>query len=363
MASIHPNASKRFPDAHKVRYRLQKRAGSTTFETFEKAERFVRMIDDYGIEEALIKVGLGDQPQRASGMTVAQCLERYIAQRPSGKTRAKYRLAARKHINPTLGGTRINQLTTEEIQLWVNKIAPKFSGATLTAVYMPLNASLNEATARGEIRTNPARKASPSNSNGVRLPRLARKRMPIFLSESEYQLLLAAVPDHYQLFVEFMYESGCRIGETCAILPHWVNLGTGKVTINSSYSQGEDGSYEIGLTKSLESTREIGMPRRILDSLDLSGEYVFTTPSGDIIEPHNFRETYWSRACRKSGLPKHRWPRPHDLRHTHASRLLDAGIPLPAIQKRLGHADVMTTLAMYGHVAADAEERILKALG
>ena len=53
-----------------------------------------------------------------------------------------------------------------------------------------------------------------------------------------------------------------------------------------------------------------------------------------------------------------------DLRrkNTHASWLLDAGLSLPAIQKRLGHADVMTTLRMYGHPATDSEDKILAAL-
>lgn len=364
MASVHPNPSNRFPDAHKVRYRHDNgRAGGTTFPTRENAERFVRMIADYGTVEALAKVGLSDQPQRATGMTVAQCLERFISQRPNGKTRAKYRLAARKHINPTLGTARIHQLTSEDIQLWVNKIAPKFTGSSLGCVYMPLNAALNEAVARGEITTNPARKAGPTTPNGVKLPRLARKRAPIFLTADEYRLLLKAIPNAYKLFVEFLYESGCRIGEACALMPTRVNLDTGRVIFDCTYSQGERGGYVIGLTKSMESSREVAMPPRILERLDLTGEYVFMTPEREIIGPHNFRETYWSKACRDSGLPKHRWPRPHDLRHTHASRLIDAGISLPAIQKRLGHADVMTTLRMYGHPSAGAEDAILTALG
>lgn len=363
MPSIHPNPSERFPDGHKVRYRHSpSRAGATTFENRGDAERFVRMIADYGLDEALAKIGLGNQPQRASGMTVAKCMERFIAQRPSAKTRAKYRMSARLHINPTLGTRRINQLTSEDIQLWVNSIAPKFSGATLAAVYMPLNAALNEAVARGEIRANPARKASATNPLGVKLPRLPRKRMPIFLTADEYRLLLKAIPDPYKLFVDFMYESGCRIGEACALRPMCVNLDTGKVIFDSTYSQAEDGGYVIGLTKSRESFREIAIPERILKRLDLSGEYVFTTPGGNIISPHNFREIHWKVACRESGLPKHRWPRPHDLRHTHASRLIDAGISPPAIQQRLGHADVTTTLTMYSHPAADSESRILAAL-
>src|ERR1700739_4506606 len=53
---------------------------------------------------------------------------------------------------------------------------------------------------------------------------------------------------------------------------------------------------------------------------------------------------------------------PHDLHHAHATWLLDAGVSLPAIHKRLGHAEVMTTLGMYGHPATDSEDRILAAL-
>ena len=75
------------------------------------------------------------------------------------------------------------------------------------------------------------------------------------------------------------------------------------------------------------------------------------------INGDSFRCNVWIPAVEASGLPPHRQPHIHDLRHTHASWLLDAGLSLPAIQKRLGHADVMTTLAMYGHPATDTKTR------
>ena len=44
----------------------------------------------------------------------------------------------------------------------------------------------------------------------------------------------------------------------------------------------------------------------------------------------------------------------HDLRHSHASALIAAGIPLPVIQRRLGHESIQTTVDVYGHLAPEA---------
>ena len=55
------------------------------------------------------------------------------------------------------------------------------------------------------------------------------------------------------------------------------------------------------------------------------------------------------------GLPEG-WS-PHWLRHTHASALLLAGVPLHVVSRRLGHADVQTTMDLYGWVTEDAELR------
>ena len=57
------------------------------------------------------------------------------------------------------------------------------------------------------------------------------------------------------------------------------------------------------------------------------------------------------------GLPAD-WT-PHWLRHTHATALLLAGVPQHVVMRRLGHADVQTTLSTYGWVTQDAEMRTL----
>jgi len=367
MASVHPSASKRFPEAHKVRYRFDDGpSGATNFPDRAQAEQFVRMIGDYGLPEALRRINQPMQPKRlASGPTVNECLERYIAQRPNPDTRDKYRRTARLHISPTLGKIRINKLTTEDVQLWLNSLPG--TGHYVEHVHMVLKVALAAAVARGEIQTNPARKSSRVAQHGVQLPRTSSKKDPVFLDGDEYALVLKAIPARYQTFVEFLADTGCRLGEATALTPADVNLDTGKVRLNKSYSRrsaGDGGSrpFTVGTTKTKKSEREISAPQRLLERLDLSGEFVFTNSDRGPINGDSFRCNVWIPAVKASGLKSHRQPRIHDLRHTHASLLIDAGVSLPAVQKRLGHADVMTTLAMYGHPAADSEERILEAL-
>ena len=84
---------------------------------------------------------------------------------------------------------------------------------------MVLKVALAAAVARGEIKTNPARKASRVAQDGVRLPRKRSKHEPVFLSRDEYALLLKAIPRRYQTFVEFLFATGCRLGEACALDP------------------------------------------------------------------------------------------------------------------------------------------------
>ena len=92
-------------------------------------------------------------------------------------------------------------------------------------------------------------------------------------------------------------------------------------------------------------------------------ELVFSTLEGDMLSPDNFSRD-WRRTLRARKLPLCSF---HALRHTHASMLLNAGVDVLTVSRRLGHAKASVTLDTYGHkvegadqAATAAIERVLK---
>lgn len=357
MASVKRYVGAGGQETWRVRYRLRGHSSSKTFANERSARAFGEMVDRWGPEQALEFIKEPTTTRTKSG-TVADCVERYAALR-SPKTAKHYRDQARLHINPALGTVPIAKLTPETVQLWINSLS--MSASTVRLVHSILSGSLVLAVARREIPSNPAAKKSKSNPTGIRLPRTRPVVEPIFLTHDEYRMVLKANREHYQPLIEFLAGTGCRIGEALALTPSDVNMKTGKVKFNKTFSRDETGHYAIRPSKTESSEREIAVPRRILEQLDLSHPTVFTNRKGQPLIAHQFRAS-WTLAVRNSGLPEHRQPRIHDLRHTHASWLLDAGVSLHAIKNRLGHSDIMTTLQIYGHAAEDSESRILDVL-
>jgi integrase len=368
MASIAPQPSKRFPNGQKVRYRHPDgSAGGLTFADLKSAEKFVKMVDALGVAEALERVGKAARLQPAvvapTSPTVATTVDRYAATRPSADTRHKYRIIARCTINPVLGDIPITELTVETVQSWLNGLT--LADSTIQQAHMLLRAALTAAVDRDELAVNPARKARRTGSSGVQLPRRQSGKKPVFLSAAEEALVVAAMPERYRVLTEFLLATGARIGEALALTPG--DISDGKVTISHSYSRRADAdgsgrSNQLGAVKTVAGERTIAVPAAVLDKLDLGGALVFTNDTGGPINADSFRQHVWLPAMVDSGLPAHRRPRIHDCRHTHASKLLDKGIPIAAVSQRLGHANVAVTLSIYTHVAADAEERILAAL-
>jgi integrase len=74
---------------------------------------------------------------------------------------------------------------------------------------------------------------------------------------------------------------------------------------------------------------------------------VFRSKTGGALWHSSYYEKVWTPACEKAGVPR---PRIHDLRHTHASWLIEQGASLEQVQDQLGHESILTTRKVYGHL-------------
>lgn len=159
-----------------------------------------------------------------------------------------------------------------------------------------------------------------------------------------------------------------------ALRPSDVNRTDSTVRIARAWKQ--DGTrYTMGPPKTQKSNRTINVPEAVLDGLDYSHEWLFTTTKGQPIRLSSWRTNVWnkSRARAQATDPQNankavltKSPTPHDLRHTCASWMIQAGVPLPVIQAHLGHESITTTVDRYGHLdrtshaaAADAIAEML----
>lgn len=85
---------------------------------------------------------------------------------------------------------------------------------------------------------------------------------------------------------------------------------------------------------------------------------VFSKPNEPVPDYSNWRKAVWLPAIKRAGLAG---TKIHDLRHTYASWLLQAGVPLAEVGKLLGHADPSTT-QVYAHLAETPTAHIFAAL-
>ena len=179
----------------------------------------------------------------------------------------------------------------------------------------------------------------------------------VFLEPGEYQILREEISEYWRPLVDFLVTSGARWSEVTALRPRDVDRAAGTVRISRAWKKAEGGGYEVGPTKTRKSVRTINIPAQVLDQLDYSNHYLFTNSgrgranSDGVVRNANFAPHVWHPAvarAQSNGLTKR--PRIHDLRHTCASWLIQAGRPLPAIQAQLGHESIVTTVSVYGHL-------------
>ena len=162
--------------------------------------------------------------------------------------------------------------------------------------------------------------------------------------------------------------TGLRRGELLGLRWGDLDLQKGLLFVRRSLTrvrQGESYVIQEGPTKSRSSRRTIDLSPDIVQALlrhpagdDPTRDYVFRSRTGGPIDPSNL-DTSFRRDLAAAGLPEVRF---HDLRHTHASLLIAAGVHPKAIQARLGHASIQTTLNIYGHLMPSAFEGVGKHL-
>lgn len=346
MASLRPGTRKDGSTYTQVRYRLNGKETSTSFDDAAQAVEFKRMCDQLGPAKAMEVLESTDASTRH--YTLGAWLNHYLDHKTGVEksTIYDYRKVVEKDIAPVLAEIPLAALTAEDVAKWVRWLADErgLAEKTIRNKHGFLSSALNVAASAGHIKSNPA----VGGAGLVAVPRTERAEM-VFLTGEQYSKLHDNIALRWQPLVEFLVASGARWGEVTALRPSDVNRDDCTVRISRAWKRTyESGGYALGAPKTNRSRRTINVDPAVLDKLDYSGEWLFANTRGAPVRGHNFHENHWQPAIKRSGLDVK--PRIHDLRHTCASWLIAAGVPLPAIQQHLGHESIQVTVGVYGHL-------------
>jgi integrase len=351
---------------YRVRWRQDGTYQSETFGTHAAAVQFRGLVDAAGQQyppDWRPGAGFVEPEPPDEVPTLAQWAERAIAtrSRANDRTRADYRRQIARHLPPELADAPIDALTREQMGAWIIGLGATLEPKSIRNLHGLMSSILSDAVDAGLIPRNPVRGLVTS------LPS-ARKADPVFLTPAEFAALLDVTPEHWRPLVQFFARTGARFGEAIALDVEQVDLARAVVRIDRAVKRGAAGTFYVGSTKSRRSRRSVAIDETLVDVLRplVEGRHdgcVFTTPDGHRVAHSNFTNRVWYPILDAAEPVIHKRPRVHDLRHTHASWLIAAGVSLPAIQSRLGHESITTTIDLYGHLMPDADRDATAALG
>ena len=281
------------------------------------------------------------------------------------------------HIVPFIGQTLLSKLTVPAVREFEDRMRKEGrSTAMIKKVLTSLGSILSDACERGLAMRNPVRDIRGSRKGRDRRQEKRQKgRLEVGVdipTREEIKALVGALDDHWRPLLVTAIFTGMRSSELRGLRWQDVNLKKGEINVN----QRADQYKEIGPTKSEAGVRTIPVPPLVVNALKKhqlrqtnKTELVFANPEGEPRSHINIINKGLIPAMIGGGvvvgagkdedgnpIQKAKYTGLHALRHFYASWLInrkeDGGLGLPAkmVQERLGHASIVMTMDVYGHL-------------
>lgn len=256
---------------------------------------------------------------------------------------------------PYFGRLKVCDIDTIKIRKWQNELisyrdedGKPFSQTYLKTVNNQLSALMNYAAAHYRLPSNPCKAAGSMGKSKA-------DEMHIWTQEQYEQFSGVIQKSSVKLAFDMLFYTGMRSRELLALTPADI-LPTKRVDINKNYAKvkGEELFLE---PKTPKAKRCISIPDFLYDDIHEYISKLYRIRKGDRIFyfTKSALEKEIKRASEKAGLQP---IRVHDLRHSHASMLIELGFTPLEIADRLGHESVKTTLDTYSHLYPDKDQML-----
>jgi len=297
-------------------------------------------------------------------LTIAEYMEPWLDgltnQGRKATTLRGYRGSMELHVVPTLGSMPLQELRATDLDaLYASLLRSKLSMTSVHHVHAVVSKMLHDAERKGLVTRNVARLA---NAPSLTTARARGPEMRVW-SPAELSTFLGRIEgNRNEALFRLLAMTGLRRSEAVGLRWSDVQLDRQRLTVNQAATV-VNGDEVVDVPKTRRSRRVIDLDAETVALLQrhrsqqrelflrlgataTASNRVFTNEIGDPIRPGSIGQAF-GRLVESAGVPRIRL---HDLRHTHASHLLMAGVNVKVVSERLGHASVSFTLDTYAHV-------------
>ena len=261
------------------------------------------------------------------------------------------------HILPFFGSKPINEIKASDVRRWQAKLMSSpnnYSQTYLKKINTELNSIINYAKRFYDLSTNPCGKAGTIGK--------AKAEEMDYWTYDEYIAFREGVKDKplSYICIEVLYWTGMREGELLALSPADIDLDNKTISINRTYQRIE-GKDVFTSPKTRKSKRKIPIPDFLCQELSdyIQSRYMLDADERLFPVTKSYLSHEMIRGCKNTGVKKIRI---HDIRHSHASLLINQGCDALMLADRLGHEKVSTTLNTYSHLFPHKQQELVHSL-
>ena len=299
---------------------------------------------------------------------IAEAWKEYKRPYVKQSTMAAYVLILENHVLPEFGDN--NSLHEHDVQTFVlKKIEHGLSAKSVKDILIVLKMVMKFGVKNEWMNHYEWDIKFPVNSQPKELE---------VLSVANHKKILDYVQHNFtfmSLGIYISLSTGLRIGEICALKWSDINVADGKITVQRTIEriymvEGEKKHTQlvINTPKTVNSCREIPISKVLLAMVKpmkkvVNADFYVLTNEDKPTEPRTYRN-YYNRLMEKLDIPKLKY---HGLRHSFATRCIEAGCDYKTVSVLLGHSNISTTLNLYVHPNMEQKKRcinkMLKSLG
>lgn len=359
MSSIHREANGHW------RARYRDRAGRSRSKTFARKAEARAFLEDVGAD---LRRGIWVDPQLAR-IPFGEWADRWwpttVKLRPT--TRHGYWGILQRHVRPYFEGRRLSDIDYMDVEEFIAHQINRGLSAKFTKDCVSVLSLIMKSAVQANLR-----KDNPAADHHIPIPKRKLHEGDVLTMEQVHELV-AHVRDPYKPAVWLLMLAGLRPAELCGLRVCDIDFARCVLHVHQTVlpvhrydSQGF--GLVTGPPKTAAGDRRIPIPQWLCDNLAAmvaarracnqtaendASEPLFQTRYGNPLNRDKLRQDVIRPALRAAGLPE--TFRTYDLRHSHASVMIDLGVNLLALAQRMGHSDPAMTLRLYGHLFEGAQ--------